>query len=64
MFLCGSYQKTKQQCFGNINVKDVNENKKFCKNFKLFFSSKGLNSNKLMLIEKKKQLYNNSFSLV
>ena len=62
MFLCGSYQKTKQQCFGNINVKDVNENK-FWKNLKLFFSNKGLNSNKLMLIEKN-QLYNNSFSLV
>ena len=43
--------KTKKDYFENININDVNDNKKFCKTIKPFFSDKGLNINKLMLIE-------------
>ena len=43
--------KTKNDYFENININDVNDNKKFWKTTKLFFSDKGLNINKLMLIE-------------
>ena len=35
----------------NINVKDMNDSKKLLKTIKPFFSNKGLNSSKLMLIE-------------
>ena len=44
-------RKTKKKYFENINVKDINDNKKFWKTIKPFFSNKGLNTNKLMLIE-------------
>ena len=44
-------RKTKKEYFENINVKDINDNKKFWKTIKPFFSNKGLNTNKLMLIE-------------
>ena len=37
--------------FKNINVKDINDNKTFWKTIKPFFSSKGLNTNKLMILE-------------
>ena len=43
--------KTKNDYFENININGVNDNKKFWKTTKLFFSDKGLNINKLMLIE-------------
>ena len=43
--------KTKNDYFENININDVNDNKKFWKTTKPFFSDKGLNINKLMLIE-------------
>ena len=35
-----------------INAKNIDDNKKFWKTVKPFFSNKGLNSNKLILIEK------------
>ena len=44
-------RKTKKEYFENINVKEINDNKKFRKTIKLFFSNKGLNSNNFMLIE-------------
>ena len=45
-------EKQKKEYFESINVKDLNDNKKFWKTIKPFFSNKGLNTNKLMLIEK------------
>ena len=50
-FLCKPFKKNKKEYFENINVKDINDNKKFWKTIKPFFSNKGLNTNKLMLIE-------------
>ena len=44
-------RKTKKKYFENINVKDINDNKKFWKIRKPFFSNKGLSTDKLMLIE-------------
>ena len=44
--------KTKKIFFENINVKDVNDNKKFWKTIKSLYSNKDLNTNKLMLSEK------------
>ena len=41
-------RKTKEEYFENINVKDI----RLWKTIKSFFSNKGLNTNKLMLIEK------------
>ena len=44
-------RKTKKEYFENINVKDINDNQKFWKTIKPFFSDKGLNTNKSMLIQ-------------
>ena len=43
-------RKTKKEYVENINVKDINYNKKFLKTIKPFFSNKGLNNSKLVLI--------------
>ena len=51
-FLSESFKKNKKEYFENINVKDINDNKNFWKTIKPFFSNKGLNTNKLMIIEK------------
>ena len=45
-------RKTKPEYFKNVNVKDLSDNRKFWKTIKLYFSNKGLNSNKLLLKEK------------
>ena len=45
-------RKTKKEYFENINVKDTHDNRKFWMTIKPFFSNKGLNTNKLMIIEK------------
>ena len=45
-------RKTKKEYSENISDKDINDNKKFWKTIKPFFSNKGLNTNKLMIIEK------------
>ena len=53
-FLCKTFKKNKKKSIlkiENINVKDMNDSKKLLKTIKPFFSNKGLNSNKLMLIE-------------
>ena len=47
--------RTKKDYFQNLNVKDLSDNKKFCKTIKPYLSNKGLNSNK-MLLEKKSEL--------
>ena len=44
-------KKTKKEYFNYIDVKDLNDNKSFWKTIKPFFPDKGINSNKLMLIE-------------
>ena len=51
-FCVNLLRKTKKEYFENINVKDINDNKKFWKTIKPFFSNKGLNTNKLMITEK------------
>ena len=51
-FCVNLLRKTKKEYFENINVKDINDNEKFGKKIKPFFSNKGLNTNKLMIIEK------------
>ena len=52
-FCVNLLRKTKKkEYFENINVKDIHDNKKFWKTIKPFFSNKGLNTNKLMIIEK------------
>ena len=47
-------RKMKKYYFSNLNIKDVSDNKKFCKKIKPCVSNKGLNSNKLLLIERDK----------
>ena len=44
-FLCESFKKNKKRYFENINVKDINDNKKFWKTIKPFFSNKGTLTN-------------------
>ena len=51
-FCVNLLRKTKKGYFENINVKDINDNKKFWKKINPFFSSKSLITNKLMIIEK------------
>ena len=51
-FCVNLLRKTKKEYFENINIKDINDNKKFWKTVKPLFSNKGLNTNKLMIIEK------------
>ena len=50
---CINLLRKRQEYFGNINVKDINVNKKFRKIIKPFFSNKGLNTNRLMLMYNK-----------
>ena len=45
-------RKTKTEYFKNLNVKDLSDSRKVWKTTKLYFSNKGLNSNKLLLKEK------------
>ena len=46
---CVDLPKTKAECFKNLNVKDMSDNRKFWKTIKPYFSNKYLNSNKLLL---------------
>ena len=50
-FCVNLLRKTKRKYFENIDVKDINNNKKFWNKIKPFFSNKASNTNKLMLIE-------------
>ena len=45
-------RRTKKEYFQNLNVKDLQDNKKFWKTIKPYFSNRGLNSNKMLLKEK------------
>ena len=53
-FCVNVLRKSKKEYFQNINVKDINDNKKFWKTIKPFFSNKGLNTDNLMPIENNK----------
>ena len=44
-------RQTKEKFFSDINVKSISDNKKFWKTIKPFFSNKGLNTNKMILVE-------------
>ena len=50
-------KKTKRQYFCNLNIKDLNDNKKFWKKFKPFFWDKSLETNNIILKEKKRIKY-------
>ena len=54
--------ETKKHYFRNLNVKDLSDNKKFWKTIKPYFSNKGLNSNK-MLLKEKRELVSNEIEL-
>ena len=45
-------KKTKKEYFRNLNIKDLNDNKKFWKKTKPFSSDKGLETNHIILKEK------------
>ena len=51
-FCVNLLRNTKNDYFLKLNIKDLTDNKIFWKTIKPFLSSKGLNSNKLMLREK------------
>ena len=44
-------RQTNGKYFKNLNVKKVSDKKTFWKSVKPFFSNKGLNSNKILLME-------------
>ena len=44
-------RKTKMNYYGNLNQKDITDNKNFWKTVKLFLSDKSINSNKIHLNE-------------
>ena len=50
-FCVNLLRKSKTEYFQKLNVKGLSDNKKLWKTIKPFFSSKGLNTNKLMLKE-------------
>ena len=49
-------KKSKQNYFGQLDMKHLNDSRKFCNIIKPFSSEKGVNSNKMMIIEKNKLL--------
>ena len=50
--------KTNTDYFQNLNIRDLSDKRKFWKAIKLYFSNKGLNSNKLLLKEKRNLVSN------
>ena len=51
-FCTNLLRKTKFDYFRDLNVKDLNNNKKFCKKTNLFFSDKGSAKSNIFLKEK------------
>ena len=45
------FRKTKTNCYGNLNQKDLTDNKKFWKTVKPSLSDKSMNSAKLILMK-------------
>ena len=62
-FCTNLLKKTKSEYFRNLNIKELNDNKKFWKKIKPFFSDKGLETNNIILKEKN-ELITNSSTLV
>ena len=50
-FCTNLLRKTKSEYFRNLNIKELNDNKKFWKKIKPFFSDKGLETNNIILKE-------------
>ena len=59
-FCTNLLKKTKSEYFRNLNIKDLNSNKKFWKKIKPFFSEKGLETNNIILKEKNELITNSS----
>ena len=59
-FCVNLLRKTNQQYFENITANNINYNKRLWKTIKSFISSKGLNTNKLILTEKNNPLSHES----
>ena len=53
-FCTNLLKKSKSEYFRNLNIRDLNDNKKFWKRNKSFFSDKGLQTNNVILKEKTK----------
>ena len=53
-------QKNKSEYFRNLNIKELNDNKKFWKKIKPFFLDKGLETNNIILKEKNELITNSS----
>ena len=51
-FCVNLLRKTKKDYFQNLNMRNLSSNRKFLKTITLYFSNKGLNSNKFLLKEK------------
>ena len=50
---CVSFlRKTKKNCFKNVKVQDITDNKKFWKTIPPYFSDKGCNQTNITIIEK------------
>ena len=68
-FCVNLLRKTKKDYFQNLNMRNLSSNRKFLKTITLYFSNKGVNSNKFLLKEKgnlvsnKKQLATIMYSL-
>ena len=56
-------QKTKQDYFNNIDIKNASDTKNLWKKIKPYFSNKGLSSNKIFLSEKKRRLIKDPFAI-
>ena len=59
-FCTNLLKKTKSEYFRNLNIKELNDNKKFWKKIKPFFSDKGLETNNIILKEKNELITNSS----
>ena len=53
-----STQKNKSEYFRNLNIKNLNDKKKFWKKIKPFFSDKGLKTNNIILKAKNELISN------
>ena len=59
-FCTNLLKKTKSEYFRNLNIKELNDNKKFWKKIKPFFSDKDLETNNIILKEKNELITNSS----
>ena len=59
-FCTNLLKKTKSEYFRNLNIKELNDNKKFWKKIKPLFSDKGLETNNIILKEKNELITNSS----